>query len=363
MISNKIQVLVIFLMMVCGTGIRAQQEVKSKLELFKEKRKKEKAELIRKKRGEKGEIYEKGGVSYLKYRWREDLPQQEITSTMHRNNIGKILFSNEKIPLKNEDPSKIKSQLTSGDHIYGRMYLISSIPNDTIYLSDDASTSDPREVTRGNRFHNTANAGYNLYINGELSDWRIENAVFDSETLHQTTRQVWLVPKPEDEPVSNYWFDELDKLPDGSHNIRIEYVPLHKSIIRPLAVGEFTFIKDSKNIISTGRTFSGLPEGRKDSGLASEAMAILKKVYNEKGWDGTLQKVKFKSDWVSSYVGSYDKLRKIREITVYAYTTHDNGKCMVEEFVIGQNHNGSTFSGPYFYSKVNPSSKLRVDCD
>lgn len=364
MISNSIQIPMIFLIILFSMNISAQEENtegKSKSEIYLEKKRKAKEEAKRKRWEEEGLLYEKDGVSYLKYNWREDLPQQEITSEMHRKNIGKILFSNEKIQFGKENPSKIKTKLTSGDHIYGRMYLLSSIPNDTIYVSDDTK-ANPREVTRGNQYR-TAMAEYNLYINGVMSDWKIQNVTFDDENLHYTTRQVWLAPKPEDEPVSDYWFEELDKLPDGEHNIKIEYVPFAKNVIRPLAVGEFTLVKSANNMLSTGVTFSGLEEGRRDASLASKALEIMKKTYREKGWDGTVKKVKFKTDWVASYVGPYSNRKRIREIRLYAYVTHPNGNCKVEEFTIAQNHNGSAFSGPYYYNSVIPSSKKRVDCE
>ncbi|MBS9463375.1 hypothetical protein KIM67_13230 [Flagellimonas sp. 389] len=364
MMSNNIQILVIFFITLFSMNISAQEENtegKSKSEIYLEKKRKAKEEAKRKRWEEEGLLYEKDGVSYLKYNWREDLPQQEITSEMHRKNIGKILFSNEKIQFGSENPSKIKTKLTSGDHIYGRMYLLSSIPNDTVYVSDDPKNS-PREVTRGNKYR-SAMAEYLLYINGELSNWRIQNVTFDDENLHHTTRQVWLAPKPEDEPVSDYWFEELDKLPDGEHKIRIEYVPFGKSIIRPLAAGEFTLVKSADNMLSTGATFSSLEEGRRDATLASKALEIMKKTYKEKRWDGTVKKVKFRTDWVASYVGPYSNRSKIREIRLYAYVTHPNGNCMVEEFTIAQSHNGNAFSGPYFYRRVIPSSKKRVDCD
>ncbi|MBS9462858.1 hypothetical protein KIM67_10580 [Flagellimonas sp. 389] len=318
--------------------------------------------------------YQKDGVNYVAYDWHETLPQQEITSEMHRNNIGKIVFSNEKIPFRNEDASKIKTRLNVTDHIYGRMYLICSIANDTLY-NDQRADKDQRSagldklikkkkvaVTRGDDDHRDASAEYRLYINGELSSWAIQNVKFTEESLHHTTRQVWLAPKPEDEPVSRYWLQELDKLPEGEHTVRIEYVPQGASVIRPLAAGEFTLVKTGNGTVSTGIKYAALDEARKDPQLAKEVISVMSKVYKDKGWDGTLQKVKFNTDWESFYATAYGKTSRVREIRFYAYTVHDS-KCMVEEFTIGQAYNGSAFSGPLFYRRVIPGSKQRIDCD
>ncbi|BFP43460.1 hypothetical protein FGF1_43050 [Flavobacteriaceae bacterium GF1] len=328
-------------------------------------------------RGKRTHQFQKDGVNYIALNWnKENLPQQEITSEMHRANIGKIVFSNEKIPFKNEDPSKIKGRLNASDHIYGRMYLICSIPNDTLYGSVTRD-EDRREglqlltnkkkvwVSRGDAMYRSAGATYRLYINDELSSWSIQNVSFTEESLHHTTRQVWLAPKPEDEPVSRYWLQELEKLPAGEHKIRIEYVPdvLEEYIIRPLAVGEFTLVKDGNGMLSTGKSFAGLDEGRKDPALASEVVKIMQKIFKDNGWDGKVQKVKFNTDWESFYATAYGKTSRVREIRFYAYTAHDSGKCMVEEFTIGQAYNGSEFSGPLFYRRVIPGSKQRIDCD
>ena len=318
--------------------------------------------------------FKKDGVNYISSDWREDLPQQEITSEMHGNNIGKILFSDEKIQFRNEDPSKIKSRFNVTDHIYGRMYLISSIANDTLYVRSEKD-KDQREglqlvlnkkkvwVTRGSKYHRDARAEYRLFINGELSNWTIQNVTFTEESLHHTTRQVWLAPKPEDEPVSRYWLEELDKLPEGEHQIRIEYVPQGGNIMRPLATGEFILVKDGSATVSTGIKFADLDEGREDSALANKVVEIMKKTYREKGWKGTVEKVKFNTDWESFWATAYGKTSRVREIRFYAYTTHENGVCMVEEFTIGQAYNGSEFSGPLFYRRVIPGSKQRIDCE
>ncbi|MEM9361886.1 MAG: hypothetical protein AAGA43_04575 [Bacteroidota bacterium] len=314
------------------------------------------------------------GVKYVGYSWHEDVPEQGITSEMHRKNIGKILFSNDIIPFQKEDASKIKSRFTIGENIYGRMYLICSIPNDTVYNSKDA-TKDRRqgldkligkqkvEVARGSTTPRTAAAEFRVFINRELSSWVIEQVRFTEETLKHTTRQVWISPNPEDEKVSRYWLEEIDKLPEGEHTVRIEYVPAGHDIIRPLAAGEFTLIKDSNITVTTGVKFSDLEEGRKDAELASEALSIMRQKYDEKGWDGEVTKVKFRTDWLTSTQIGNSQVSRIREIRMYVYTEHGNGKCMVEEHTIAQSMNGIHPTGPYFYRRVIPSSKQRVDCD
>ncbi|WP_350286994.1 hypothetical protein [uncultured Croceitalea sp.] len=328
-------------------------------------------------KGKRTHQYKKDGVEYMAVDWRkEDLPQQEITSEMHRNNIGKIVFSDEKIPFKNEDPSKLKTHLNVSDNIYGRMYLLCSIPNDTLYATNSKKEDDRKglnrllyknkiSVGRGEDYYRDARASYRLFINGKLSSWAIQNVTFTEESLHHTTRQVWLAPKPEDEPVSRYWLQELDKLPEGEHTIRIEYIPGNDNayVIRPLAVGEFTLVKSGDATVSTGIKYADLDEARKDPQLAKEVVRVMSQVYKDKGWKGTLQKVKFNTDWNSFYATSYDKLSRVREIRFYAYTTHDSGKCMVEEFTVGQAYNGNEFSGPLFYRRVIPGSKQRIDCD
>lgn len=326
--------------------------------------------------GKKGS-YMKDGVKHVYYSktWHEDVPEQEFTSEMHRKNIGKILFSNDIIPFQEEDAAKIKSTFTTGESIYGRMYLICSLPNDTIYASSKAELQQERtglvklvkkkqvQVARVTTNPKSVRAEFRVFIDGELTDWVIEQVRFTEETLKHTTRQVWISPKPEDEKVSRYWLEEIDKLPEGEHTVRVEYIPAGRNIIRPLAAGEFTLVKDNNATVSTGVRFANLEEGRKDADLASEALNLLRKKYDEKGWDGKVTKVKFRTDWLTSTQVDYDSVSRIREIRMYVYTEHGNGKCMVEEHTMAQSMNGIHPTGPYFYRRVIPSSKQRVDCD
>ncbi|MEO1486011.1 MAG: hypothetical protein AAFU57_09695 [Bacteroidota bacterium] len=321
--------------------------------------------------------YLKDGVKHVYYskKWHEDVPEQGFTSEMHLNNIGKIVFSNDIIPFQKEDATKIKSTFTSGESIYGRMYLICSLPNDTIYWSSEAELQQERtglnklikkkqvQVARGTTNPKSARAEFRVFIDGTLTDWVIEQVRFTSETLKHTTRQVWISPKPEDEKVSRYWLEEIDKLPEGEHTVRIEYVPAGRNIIRPLAAGEFTLVKDNNATVSTGVRFADLEEGRKDANLASEALEIMRKKYDEKGWDGEVTKVRFRTDWLTSTQIGNSQVSRIREIRMYVYTEHGNGKCMVEEHTMAQSMNGIRPTGPYFYRRVIPSSKQRVDCD
>lgn len=312
----------------------------------------------------KGEIYRFDS-------YKKDVPQQDISSEMHRNNIGKIIFSDEKIEFQNEDESKIKNRFNISDHIYGRAYMICSVANDTIASNyynyyGILKNVKKRACGRGGRFANSASAFYKLYIDGELSNWNIQNISFNDKSLQYTTRQVWLAPETEDEKVSDYWLEILDDLSEGEHSVRIELFSDGGNFIsyRPLAAGEFTLVKGKNaNTVSAGLKFSALDEGRKDPELAKQILGILNKKAKGMGWEMTFKKVKMRTDWISSYVGSGNSLSRIREISVYGYATYPDGRCIIEEFTIAQSYNGSEFSGPIFYRQVIPGSKQRIDCE
>ncbi len=98
-------------------------------------------------KGKKVKFEYKGEQYVFQDGYRKDVPQQGITSEMHRENVGKIIFSDEKIQFQNEDPSRLKTRFRTSDHIYGRAYMICSVANDT--LTDGYTTSNnPLSLTQ-----------------------------------------------------------------------------------------------------------------------------------------------------------------------------------------------------------------------
>ena len=311
--------------------------------------------------------------------WRDDLPQDEISSEMHKNNIGKIVFSSDKIEFKNEDPSKIKSIFTPDENIYARAYMLSSLQNDTIVQNDEFKPGSimygvvldmfkkPKIlVKRGPKYNSGAGIEYKLYINGELSNWNIEGRVgMTKKGLTATTRQIWIAPKPEDDKVDGAWIEILEKLPEGENTLKIEAYGYDGGFYgyRPLAQGEFKIIKGDNANVSTGVKFSELKEGKKDEVLTSKLLSTIQGVAKTEGWKENFSKIKIESgDWTEKEEGTSGGFKKVREIIAYAYATYNGeSRCTVQKFIFYQNYNGSSYSGDIFLGGV-ASGKERIDC-
>ncbi len=185
---------------------------------------------------------------------------QGITSDVHRKNVNKIVFANNKSDLafKSERPGNFKNSFSSSDHIYGRIYTDRSIKN---------KTGDPAPGI----------LMYDMYIDGKrvahkksfgmhrhLSDksYYTEQMEADESWSQWTSWKVWLLPEENDEELKYgncniaaraFTLGLLDLSP-GSYEIKIDVynvdmVGENKSKV--LASGNFTLElkeKDKKKL-------------------------------------------------------------------------------------------------------------------
>lgn len=153
---------------------------------------------------------------------------QGITSEVHRENVNKIVFANNKADLafKNEKSGRFKNSFTSSDNIYGRVYVDKSIKNKT------------GEYTAGVLM-------YDMYIDGEQTAHKksfgmyrhLSNKSYYTEQMEAddtfnswTSWKVWLLPEESDDELTYgncniaaraFTLGLLEQAP-GKHDIKID---------------------------------------------------------------------------------------------------------------------------------------------
>ena len=62
------------------------------------------------------------------------LADQGMTSELHRQNVGKIVFSNSEIKFRNEDPAQLRTEIKLSEPLYARVYLPKAMLNHPFYI-------------------------------------------------------------------------------------------------------------------------------------------------------------------------------------------------------------------------------------
>jgi len=123
---------------------------------------------------------------------------QGITSDVHRNNVNKIIFANNKSDLafKNEKPRNFKNEFTTSDNIYGRAYVDKSVKNKTGEYAPGVLMYDM--TIDGQRIGHKKSFGmYRHLTNKPYYTEQMENTPFDI----WTSWKVWLLPNENDEDL------------------------------------------------------------------------------------------------------------------------------------------------------------------
>lgn len=158
-------------------------------------------------------------------------PDQGMTSDIHKENIGKIVFASAEIEKGKEDADGFKKSFQLGAPIYARVYLARSLYNEAI-----ATTGDGFDAT-----------GFELRASIDGDEVNKHTGKMESEW---TTYKFVIVrgaddTKPWDESA---WFAEkvLPKLTDpGAHQVKLELWPKKSDKVygtKPVATGSFKLV-------------------------------------------------------------------------------------------------------------------------
>lgn len=150
--------------------------------------------------------------------------EQEILSDMHRNNIGKVVFSRMEIPIENPSNSQLTSNFTSDDEIYMRAYIGKAVRN------IDLNPTNPKKeiyndlLLRSNGFY------MEYYVDGKKTSYREDGlySTMDNEERNGleplTFSDSWHAKDPNKPGYyrSTSFIEYIRTLSKGKHTIEIK---------------------------------------------------------------------------------------------------------------------------------------------
>lgn len=185
-------------------------------------------------------------------------PNQALTSQLHKNNVGKIVWSNKAISTKEQDKAKIITTFKLSDSIFGRIYIPQSIGNTPIYSDLEDYKNDPKANT--DFFYHVK-----FFVNGQQYD-RFAKPTNDFFKLGSLPGQfgqsgtTWeFAPNPVGakgafKEEADGWRNISKKLEPGQYKIRFEvWAGIRLQSKAALAIGEFTLVKaKGERVAATG---------------------------------------------------------------------------------------------------------------
>lgn len=190
---------------------------------------------------------------------------QGMTSTRHRENVGKILWAKERIQFNAQDQIPLATSFQAGEPIYGRIYL----PKSLVRLGNDNHC--PNQAS---------NYRIKVTINGE-SKGILNEQWFESPAW--TTVQVTPTLTPGDggdrqnRGVPEKWMKIVRALPDGNHNVMFELWGGPVKCEAKFAGGGFTLTKSGDVTAALG----ALPKAQmSNANLEQEMIQAVK----SQGW-------------------------------------------------------------------------------
>lgn len=260
---------------------------------------------------------------------------QGITSELHGNNVGKIVWAKERITFKEQDRIPLADVFAADEPIYGRVYL----PKSLVRLGADED---------GGRCPNPASQyRIKVLINGE-SRGVLNEQWFESDSW--TTVQVTPRLAPGDDGdrqnrgVPDTWTAMVNELPDGDHGVVLEFWGGPEDCEILFAQGGFTLSKAGE----VSATLGILPEAKMtDPQLSQEMIQAVK----DQGWTNEVpvDVVIIEPEWrlIRDLLGNIIR----REINTHVVLKKNaDGSCRANDISFTQQHlGGNQFGKTEFY--------------
>lgn len=155
------------------------------------------------------------GMNFYDKQRYEKTPDDGMTTNLHKNNVGKIVFSNEKITKTTDDVSKVKTSFSSfSGGIYSRMYLKESMRN---LYAEYGNGKDIAESYYRLYFYVDGASDYACYEDSKLSQ---------DETHKMTNWMIVFAPLNNDDyeydvECVNRFAYVMSELKAGKHKIKV----------------------------------------------------------------------------------------------------------------------------------------------
>ena len=291
-----------------------------------------------------------------------EYPTQGITSDVHKNNMGKIVFgpSYESIAFKKEIPASFKNSFTFGEPIYVRAYLDNSLSNYLIKLLPNEDKS---------YINNNAHFKAHFFLDGvetfsqTLSGLQVgENQEWTSFKGALYTGDHSGSPMFRGEFIT--FLNGLDaKLSNGKHKIKVEIKPwinetnpVEGSVV---AAGEFDFMVNPNSINTNDDIFCIAKANMTDAKVEA---ATMKEYALEKGNSTDVKFARIISkDWTivrAPYTGTI--LR--RNLDLHIVSINKEGKYVYKKCYISQEYISGKFQDKITFSSDAHETRLNSRC-
>ena len=302
----------------------------------------------------------------VKPKKKKKVEDEGMTSELHKKHVGQIVFANEKIT-RETDGSQFKTKFNISDFIYARAYFHHSIKNQPLYhyagkrYRDKKSKEKPCDKV-------DCRYGVRVYVDGEYNSDLSECSWLEGDETNQTTIQFWIHQSPEDDPNRDLYQEFVTSLPEGEHTITVDIYSgdcswlseYSRTFSDPMAVGEFTLVKNEGDQLSIGRTFTDFEEGMQNEELKTQLFNDFKNFANNAKWNRIYTDIKIKGNRWEIVRSELTDLPKYRWIDIWVLAQWPDGHCTVESASMTQQYDGKDYSGAFDVSGT--GDQIRVDC-
>lgn len=265
-----------------------------------------------------------------------DKPQQRHTSTFHAQHEGEIVFSNQIIS-KSNPGAQLSTQFQASDWLYAR-----------IFSAKSAQNTDLKDGATGEIFRCSSCMYYfDVFVDGQKQDFVLdEYYITDADEKQWTTRQLWIHPRPEDEPTAPSWINLINQLPPGKHEIRLEYRiknPDNDLALVPSAVGTFTLTKRAGENLKIGKSWQDIRAGMQNSILEKQILQLTNADYSMTKDGSKYTSVKILSKNWRIVHHRVSGIPSYRWVEVNIKQIRADGSCYVQNHAVRQSYTGSGY--------------------
>lgn len=280
------------------------------------------------------------------------LANQGMTSETHKENVGKIVFSDREIQFRQEDPSQLKDRFQLGDSIYARAYFAQPIRSSSWVLA-----GQPTDLG------NLQETSYEIrvYFDGVHQEYRFgkffgPHELGPKSAFEWTTFQVNLTPREQDKGeryMREAWAKLTRKLSPGPHQVRMELwgVQGQAETASAMATGEFTLNVRQGSAEEAGSFPPDTYRGQDLEQLKSIMRGVLVGPVAKSGSD--ILDVSVTSDWREGvYTDTKVRYRKIQGTVLWRDSDGD-GYCRFGSYSFIQSWTGNGWGNLQFKAFVN----------
>lgn len=289
----------------------------------------------------------------------KDVETDGITGEVHKNNINKIVFSNNQIIKGEENTTEFLSSFNLGDELHFRVYMDNSLSNYTQKMLPNTSRGI-LDVHSKYKFV--------FYLNDEkIYESGISESSFSGDAKRNwTTWRGAFSTKENRTFIGTYQFKKFvlacgDKLTSGTHKLKVEIAPYlnypDTYTGEIIASGELNMIVGD-NFIDSNDPNVCLPKAEmKDKALESKIIEAFKK----KGWKEQPKEARITSDRWIIVRNEYSGIPIKRYLDAVVGSTKD-GKCIYQEFSFSQDYDGNNYQSTLYLDGIGSQYDIHCNC-